>query len=151
MGMAVAVLALGACGEDDPPETPGACLAPTAEYLAALEAAPREVQLEGSTPIGACIVAEQEPGTLATVGGSLVDAASRLNAEARRDPAGDAAVKLGYLTGAIDESAEATGGIHEDLRLRLASAARFTPGEGALPASFERGFAEGYAAGRADG
>ena len=150
-GVLTALLVLAGCGADDPPETPAACLGSPSEYLTALDDAPGQVLLGASTPIGACVVADQEPGTLATVGRSLVDAATKLNAEARRDPAGDAALKLGYLTGAVDESAESTGGIHEDLRLRLASAARFTPGGEALPASFERGFAEGYSAGRADG
>lgn len=151
-GMAVALLALGACGgDDDQAQTPTACLGPAADYLSALAAAPGEVRLSGSTSIGDCLVAEQEPGPLSNVGHSIVDAATRLNEQARREPGGNAAVELGYLTGAVDESAESTGGIHEDLRLRLATAARFTPDGAALPARFERGFAQGYAAGRADG
>lgn len=146
-----ATLALASCGSDDPPETPVGCLGSPADYLTALEQAPADVRLTGPTRISDCLVAEQEPGALETVGGALVGAATRLNEEARRDPGGDASVRLGYLSGAIDEAAEATGGIHEDLRLRLASAARFSPGGDALPASFERGFAEGYAAGRTGG
>jgi hypothetical protein len=146
----LALLALGACGSDDSPDTPAACLAPASDYLSALETAPAEVRLSGSTPISGCLVAEQDPGALANVGRSLVDVATTLNAEARADPDGGAAVQLGYLSGAVDQAAETTGGIHQDLRLRLATAARFTPGGGALSASFERGFAEGYAAGRAD-
>lgn len=147
----VALLALGACGSDDPPTTPTACLGPAEEYVSALAAAPGEVRLGGSTPISACLVAEQEPGALANVGRSLIDAATSLNDAARRNPAADASVQLGYLSGAVDEAAESTGGIHQDLRLRLATAARFAPGGEALPASFERGFAQGYAAGRAGG
>ena len=144
-------MALGACGSDEDPETPVACLGSAAEYVRALEAAPGEVRLDGSTPIGACLVPEQEPGTLEGVGRSLVGAASTLNEQARRERGGDAAVQLGYLSGAVDEAADSTGGIHQDLRLRLASAARFVPGGGTLPGSFERSFAEGYAAGRGDG
>ncbi len=150
-GVTVAMLALGACGADDPPETPSACVGPAADYVRALAQAPGEVRLAGSTAISDCLVEEQATGALESVGSSLVNAATRLNDEARRDPRGDAAVRLGYLSGAVDEAAESTGGIHEDLRLRLASAARFVPGGGSLPASFERGFAEGYAAGRAGG
>jgi hypothetical protein len=149
-GLAMALLALGACGSEDSPDTPAACVGSSEDYLSALVAAPGEVRLAASTPISACLVAEQEPGALSTVGRSLVGAATTLNEEARRDPRGDAAVQLGYLTGAVDQAAESTAGIHQDLRLRLASAARFTPG-GGLPASFERRFAEGYAAGRAGG
>ena len=149
--VAAALLGFTACGEDDPPATPVACLASGADYVGALAEAPGDVLLGGSTPITDCLVDEQEPGALETVGQSLVDAATTLNAQARRDPGTGAAIELGYLSGAVDEAAESTGGIHEDLRLRLASAARFSPSGRALPASFERGFAEGYAAGRATG
>jgi len=148
---ALALLVLGGCGSDEDAETPAACLVSAGEYLDALAAAPGEVRLDGTTAISACIVPEQEPGALESVGTAVVDAAKELNADARRDPSGGAAVQLGYLTGAIDAAAEETGGIHQDLRLNLASAARFTPSGRALPASFERGFAEGYAAGQSGG
>lgn len=150
-GVLATLMVLVGCGSDEAPATPVACLGSAAEYLRALDDAPGEVRLGGATPISACLVAEQEAGALATVGQSIVDAATRLNEEARRAPTGHAAVELGYLTGAVDEAAESSAGIHEDLRLRLASAARFTPGGGPLAASFERSFAEGYAAGRAAG
>ncbi len=151
MGLAAAALALTACGSEDSPDTPVACVGTAADYIDALEAAPDEVLLAGSTSISDCLVTEQESGALATAGQAMVDAATRLNEDALRDPGGDAAVQLGYLSGAVDAAAESTGGIHEDLRLRLASAARFAPGGAPLPAGFERGFAEGYAAGRAEG
>ena len=143
--------ALGACGSDDPPQTPSACLGSAAAYRDALAAAPGQVRLDGSTAISDCLVTDQEPGALSNVGGTMVAVATTLNEEARRGPTGVAAVQLGYLSGAVDEAAESTGGIHQDLRLRLAAAARYSPGGEALPASFERAFAEGYAAGRADG
>ena len=70
---------------------------------------------------------------------------------AREDPAGVASVQLGYLVGSVQEAASTTGGIHEDLVIRLDAAARFAGGDKAFPASFERSFGAGYAAGQASG
>lgn len=148
---AAVAVAAGGCGSGDESETPSACLAPPSAYLAALEAAPDPVALAGGTRIGECLVPGQEPGALAQVGSSVVTAATRLNGEAREQPGGDATVELGYLVGAVQEAAASTGGIHEDLTLRLDSAARFRPDGGTFPLSFERAFGTGYAAGQSAG
>ena len=145
-------LALPACGAEDPPDTPAACIVGPGAYLAALEAAPGDVEFGDGTPIGDCLVEEQAPGALSSVGKSMVDAASALNREARRDPAGEASVRLGYLVGSAEQAAESTGGIHTDLILRLNSSARFTPvGEDPLAADFERAYGKGYTAAQAAG
>jgi hypothetical protein len=150
--MIVASAIAAGCGEDEPPATPAACLAPAAAYLEALESAPGEVRLAGSTPISACLVADQASGPLQTVGRSVVDAAGALNADVRRTGDEAATVQLGYLVGAVQEGAAETGGIHRDLVLRLDAAARFTgPGGDPFGAAFERSFGEGYAAGQAGG
>jgi hypothetical protein len=140
-------MAVAGCssGEDD--EAPAACLTGSAAYLTALEAAPGEVRLEGETPISECLTSGQQGGELAQVGKEVIDAATVLNEEAREDPAGPAAVRLGYLVGAVERGAE---GIHADLVRRLQSAANFSP-DRQLPPAFERGFAEGYTAGRDGG
>jgi hypothetical protein len=151
-GIAVAAALAAGCGAEDPPATPAACLAPAAAYVEALRDAPGEVRLEGTTPISACVVADQASGPLQTVGRSVVDAASELNSEVRRSGDETATVQLGYLVGAISEGAAGTGGIHRDLVLRLNAAARFTgPGGDPFGAAFERSFGEGYAAGQAGG
>jgi hypothetical protein len=145
-------IAVAGCGAEDPPETPSVCAAPAAEYLAALESAPSEVRLPGGTPISDCLVPEQEGGALANVGQSMIAAATELNQDARRDPTGPAAVELGYLVGAVEKATDSTSGIHEDLKLRLNSAARFAgPGDGRLAIGIERGLTEGYAAAQAHG
>lgn len=151
----VALSLLGGCGEDEA-ETPTACLSPASAYLDALEAAPRPVLLDGSTPISECLVADQAPAEQGQVGEELIKAATQLNADARRDPSGDATVQLGYLVGAAQQGAAESGGtesggIHTDLLRRLDSAARFSEGGKQLPASFERAFGEGYAAGQEGG
>ena len=146
------VLAIVAgCGSDDSTETPAACLGSTSDYLEALRAAPGEVRLDGSTSISSCIVPEQEAGQLAQVGQSMVQAATRLNAELRESRSDEAALRLGYLLGAVQEAASTTGGIHEDLTLRLDAAANFTPDGKPFPGPVERVLGEGYAAGQQSG
>ena len=140
------------CGSGDPPETPSACLGPASAYLAALEAAPAEVLLESSTPISDCLVEDQATGALQQMGTSMVGAATELNSEVRAGAKPARATQLGYLVGAVREGASQTAGIHQDLILRLESAARY-PGRDAdsFDAAFERAFGEGYAAGQASG
>lgn len=149
---AAVLVALTGCGSDDLPETPAACLAPAGSYLRALEDAPGDVRLDGTTPISSCLVEDQASGALQTVGKSIVDAATQLNGEVLRDPKPETIVRLGYLVGAVQEGASGTAGIHQDLVLRLDSAARNTgPGGKPFGAGFERSFGEGYAAGQDSG
>ena len=143
-------LALAGCG-DGKQETPAACFADADVYLMALESAPGEVMLDGTTSISDCLVEGQDEGALGSVGEPVIAAATELNGAARKDPGGDATVQLGYLVGAVQEAASTTGGIHEDLVIRLDAAARFSGGDEPLPAEFERAFGEGYAAGQASG
>jgi hypothetical protein len=148
--IAAMALALVGCGDGEE-QTPAACFADADVYLAALEDAPGEVRLDSTTAISDCLVEEQDEGTLGSVGEPVIAAATELNAEAREDPAGDATVQLGYLVGAVQEGASTTGGIHEDLVIRLDTAARFSEGGEPFPPEFERAFGEGYAAGQASG
>jgi hypothetical protein len=150
-GIALTVLGallLTGCGSEGNDEAPAACLATNQGYLRALERAPGEVRLAGTTPISDCLVPEQDAGQLANVGQEMIVTATKLNGEARQDPGGPAAVQLGYLLGAVSKGADS---IHTDLVRRLNSAARFSETGGALPASFERAFGRGYAAGRRSG
>jgi hypothetical protein len=141
-------MAVAGCGTKQNDLAPAACLASNPAYLAALERAPGEVRLAGATPISDCLVPEQEAGQLANIGHEMIIAATKLNVEARRDPGGPAAVQLGYLIGAVAKGADA---IHTDLVRRLNSSARFNETGGTLPASFERAFGRGYAAGHSSG
>jgi hypothetical protein len=149
--LAAALVTAAGCGSDEESTTPVACLGPASTYLDALEAAPGDVRLDGTTPISDCVVAAQEGGPLAQVGESAVGAATRLNREIRGGVDQSTAVQLGFLVGAIQEGASETGGIHEDLVLRLDAAARFTGRREAFGARFERAFGEGYAAGQDHG
>ena len=145
--VAAAVLVVAGCGAKKNDLAPAACLATNQGYLRALERAPGEVRLAGTTPISDCLVPEQDAGQLANIGREMVVAATKLNAEARRgsDPA---TLQLGYLIGAVAKGADS---IHTDLVRRLNSSAQFSETGTTLPARFQRAFGRGYAAGHSSG
>ena len=148
---AAGLIAAG-CGSEDQPDTPAACLQTADAYLAALEAAPDDVRIDGATPISDCLVPDQPSGALQTVGKSVIDAATELNGRILDSPDRRTIVELGYLVGAVQEGAAGTNGIHEDLIRRLDSAARYSgPSGKPFGPAFERAFGEGYAAGQASG
>jgi hypothetical protein len=131
--------------------TPVACLEGASAYERALKAAPDEVLLEEETLISECITRNQSGGDLSRVGEALIETATRLNAEARAKPRGDANLQLGYLLGAVERGAEESEGIHSDLVRRLVVAARFVPDKQALPPGFIPTYSEGFDAGRSSG
>ncbi|HEX2096589.1 MAG TPA: hypothetical protein VHF50_04410 [Solirubrobacterales bacterium] len=144
-------VALASCGSTSD-ATPVACLEGPDAYLDALGDAPAEVKLGGEAPISACLAENQQGGDLATVGRSVVEAATKLNSEASGARDDEAALELGYLLGAAARGAEETGGIHADLLRRLDVAARYGPTGGRQPsASFQRAYERGYEAGREQG
>jgi hypothetical protein len=144
----VATLAATGCGSTND-STPVACLEGSRAYLRALEDAPREVALNGETPIGDCLAENQKGGELATAGTAMVEAATKLNAEARAEPGGNANLQLGYLLGAAERGAEQTEGIHAELIRRLSAAARYSPDNRPLPPTFLSAYREGFDAGEA--
>jgi hypothetical protein len=149
VALATAAIALiGGCGNSQSDQAPVSCLVGNQAYLRALERAPAPVLLGSTTPISDCLVPEQSQGQLASIGQEMIVAATKLNAESRRDPGGKAPIELGYLLGAASKGADP---IHTDLVRRLNSAAHFSGTGAALPASFERSFGRGYAAGHQSG
>jgi hypothetical protein len=148
--LAMASIVAG-CGSSASSATPVACLEPTSRYLTALEAAPGEVRLGGEIAISDCFSDTQGAGDQATVGQTVIKAATVLNARARRHPAGAATVGLGYLDGAVRKGTSGAEGIYADLVRRVEAAARFSPGGGSPGAAFERAFGKGYAAGESTG
>jgi hypothetical protein len=148
--IAALAAALVGCGNSDE-STPVACLEGGGAYQRALKAAPEEVLLEDETLISECLTRNQTGGDLARVGEAMLETATALNAEARDDPGGDAAVRLGYLLGAIARGSEGSEGIHSDLVRRLTVAARYAPGRQPLAPAFLAAYREGFEAGRSDG
>jgi hypothetical protein len=131
--------------------TPVACLEGAAAYEQALRDAPREVLLQGETPISDCLASNQKAGDLAQVGEATVETATALNARAREEDGGDAAVQLGYLLGAAERGAESSEGIHADLVRRLTVAARYAPDKEPLSQRFLSAYREGFDAGHSGG
>jgi hypothetical protein len=148
--MASFIALLAGCGNSDD-STPVACLEGAAAYERALKAAPDEVLLEDETLISECLTRNQSGGDLSRVGEAMIETATKLNAEAREDPAGDAALELGYLLGAVKRGTVESEGIHSDLLRRLVVAARFAPGSQPLSADFFHTYREGFDAGRSSG
>lgn len=145
-----AALAASGCGSMDD-STPAACREGSGAYLRALKAAPGAVTLAGETPISDCLAENQKGGDLATVGTAMVEAATKLNAEARAEPGNEANVELGYLLGAAERGAARTEGIHVELIRRLSTAARYSPDNQPLPPAFQRAYKEGFDAGDSGG
>lgn len=143
-----ALIAFAGCGSGSNEGAPAACVTGSGEYLAALESAPSEVRLNGEIPISECLTPSQPGGELASVGEEMIVAATSLNAEARRDPGGTAAIELGYLIGAVSRGADP---IHTDLIRRLNAASQFSETGETLPPEFQRRFGRGYSAGLESG
>ncbi|HWC49484.1 MAG TPA: hypothetical protein VG448_11430 [Solirubrobacterales bacterium] len=131
--------------------TPVACLEGAPAYEKALRDAPGEVLIRGETPISHCLASNQQAGDLAQVGEAMVETATRLNAEAREEDGGEAALQLGYLLGAAEQGAASSEGIHSDLVRRLTVAARFAPDKEPLSPQFTSAYREGFDAGRSGG
>lgn len=141
------LLLLTGC-EPEEPVMPMACHEGTEAFLTALAEAPDAVTLgDGETRISDCLVRGQETGPLAEAGQAMIEAATELNAEARRHPGGQANLALGYLLGAAQRGAEQTGGIHTDLIRRLKAAVRFSPGARPPRPAFQAALDEGIVAG----
>jgi hypothetical protein len=147
--LVIALIALGCGSQAD--STPVACLEGAGTYERALRDAPAEVRLGGESPIGDCLASNQKAGDLARVGEAMVEAATSLNAQAREEDGGRAAVELGYLIGAAQQGAEDSEGIHSDLIRRLTVAARFAPGREPLSPRFLSAYRKGFDAGRSNG
>jgi hypothetical protein len=148
--VALLVLAFAGCGQQSD-STPVACREGAGAYLSALGGAPGAVKLRGETPISECLVENQQGGELASVGTAMVTAATRLNADARAEPGGDANLQLGYLLGAAQRGADESDGIHAELIRRLAAAARYSPDGQPLPSAYLRAYREGFDAGHSRG
>lgn len=151
--VALGAALLAGCGGSSTKDErqPVACREGVGVYLNALRAAPGEVILAGETPISGCLVPAAEEGELADLGEDALAVATKLNAEARAEPGGPAALQLGYLLGAIGRGSEETEGVHAELLRRLTVAARFAPDGETLSPRFLAAYAKGFAAGRDHG
>jgi hypothetical protein len=113
--LALVAAVLGGCGSDPKPLA-DACTRDGARIERALHRAPARVTLEG-TPLSDCVEAATGAADLQSVGATFTDAGSAL---ARRAPRNrDAALRLGYLVGAVERGAARTAGFEDELTFRM--------------------------------
>jgi hypothetical protein len=148
LAVAAAILVGAGCGSSEEDDAPAACLATSEGYAQALEAAPGAVRLGEDVPISDCLTPSQGSGELENIGQEMIVTATKLNAQARRDPGGPAAVELGYLIGAVSKGADSA---HTDLVRRLDASAQFSETGETLPPEFQQAFGRGYTAGLQSG
>lgn len=97
---------------------PVACKSTPEAVGRALRDAPDQVTLDG-TPISDCFTRAGDPADIQAMGIAFTEAAADLSGPARANPEGEAALRLGYLIGAVREGASATQGIHDELARRV--------------------------------
>jgi hypothetical protein len=131
----IVALTIAGCGRDHEADLPDACSSPPEEIVAALNAAPGAVRVEG-VAISDCFARDSSAGDVQVVGAALLGAAERLGRE------GDE-LALGYLVGAARRGAKESQGIHLELVRRLEQEAQ--------PFRESAGFERGVRAGRSSG
>ena len=143
LAVAVAAIALAACGGASPTPLADGCTAGPEGIVAALGTAPGPVVLEDGTPLSRCVADGTDDGELQTVGIAFSRAAERLRETAGTDAA--AALQLGYLVGVTQKGAARTNGVMAELVRRIEIVAGRTTDE-ATPAA-RRALEQGLAAG----
>jgi hypothetical protein len=118
----LAALALSGCTAGDDPPLPADCLQGEETLEEALTAAPEPVRLTGGTPISTCVELASSTADLQNVGILVVGVAEGLE-ERAADGDEAAALRLGYLVGAVQRGAERTNGTQLELAFRLSRVA----------------------------
>lgn len=139
-------LALTACGAHAKPVSQ-ACIGrgEGAEVITALRTAPGAVRLADGTRLSECVARSVEGTDLENVGAVFTRAGSELALRAKRDPV--AALRLGYLVGAVERGSSRTAGFQAELENRMRSFVT----DPAVPAAERAAMRRGRAAGRRAG
>jgi hypothetical protein len=114
----LAAAALGGCGSEPSGAVPVACKDGPAALERALGAAPGDVRLDG-TRVSECFTRASGPGDVQALGLTYLPEVERLAARVRSHPGGPAAVRLGFLIGAVHRGAGRGQGIYSELEHRL--------------------------------
>ena len=142
----LATVTLVACG-GDPEPLDEACLDSAGAIERALSRAPAPVTLPTGTRLSACVTNARSDADLQSAGLVLTRAADHLAEAARRGDT-EAAVRLGYLVGAVRRGAQRTEGIHAQLQRRIERATAYLDDAGPRVTS---AVARGRRAGEASG
>ncbi len=139
-------LLLAGCSDGRDP-LPAACTGEPAELLTALRQAPGQVVLADGTALSDCVQRARGEGDLQALGIVYLRVADTLRGPARSDPA--AALRLGYLAGAVAAGAARTeGGLAAQLARRVEQSSALEPGSSAAAeAALRRGREAGEARG----
>ena len=130
--LTVALLVTG-CAEDSD-ALPDACVQGHETVLTALAQAPRAVALPDGTRLSSCVSAARTDGDLQSLAIVFVRAADTLRPRAATDPA--AALRLGYLAGAVKAGAtRSSGSIATQLARRVEQVATLDSGASAASAA----------------
>jgi hypothetical protein len=114
---ALAVLVLAGCGSEPSSRVPVECKVAPAAVERALASAPGDVRL-GGRRLSECFAPGSDAGDGQALGLAIVPAAERLAPDARAHPRGAAALRLGFLVGAVHRGA-ARGGVYAELERRV--------------------------------
>ena len=117
LALCAASVALVGCSSDES-ALPSACRELPSLLPRALRAAPDQVRVDGA-PISRCMRRTSSADEIQLVGAGLLEVATQVAASAGDRPDGEAALRLGYLVGAVRRGAAATPGIHDELVRRL--------------------------------
>ena len=139
---ALLALLVGGCATEQA-GVPVECKSGRGALRAALERAPRPVRVEGR-PLSQCFTTASNSADIAEVGEEYLAVASGLAEDARAEPEGAAALRLGYLVGAVRRGAAATQGTNDEMLRRVEQ--ELTLVNARTPA-----FRRGERAGRAEG
>src|ERR671930_379552 len=117
-------------------------------YSGSAARAPRAGRLPDGTPLSACVADADTDAELQTAGLVLTTAADRLAERATRGDA-VAALRLGYLTGAVRRGAAHTAGVGAELERRVSRAGAYVAEDGgaAAGAAPQRGLTAGQVSG----
>jgi len=138
-GAAAAAFASGCGSGNDPP--PAACSDGARTVLGALRKAPGDVALEDGTRVSTCVRRSLDTGEIQTLGFTYLAVA---NTELKLMPRSDAAaLRLGFLVGAVRRGASKTNGIQLELVRRLDQVAGVGGPPGPRRAAYRRGMAAG--------
>ena len=137
-----ALLLVAGCGSSEPDPVPSACLDEPATIERALARAPAQVRLADGTSLSNCVrLAAHRDGDLQTLGASLMRVADGLRTDARADD--DAALRLGYLIGAVRRGAARTPGLAAQLARRIEQTAAFDADDAHASGALLRGVMSG--------
>jgi hypothetical protein len=142
----ILALTLAGCGSSEPAELPLACTGEPSTIMRALEAAPGAVALSDGTRLSRCVrLAAHRDGDMQSLGLALTRTADGLRDAAAADPV--AALRLGYLVGAVRRGAAQTPGLAAQFSRHLEQLASYGIVGDAPLRELRRGMRLGEAAG----